>query len=99
MVLLILVDVMSSIIVKRKNKKQKFDERKVYASAYAAAMNAHLSEKESEKIADDVCKKIDSWLKGKHTITSEELSKKITKLLEKHNMDAAFLYETHLDLS
>jgi len=90
---------MNIIVVKRKGHREKYDERKVYASAYAASLNAHLSEQEAEKIAEDVCKKVNAWVEGKHEITSKQLEEHIIKLLEKHNRDAAFLYETHLDLS
>ena len=88
-----------TIVVKRKGHKEKFDERKVYASAYAASLNAHLSEAEAEKIADDVTKKINAWIDGRQQITSKELEQNIIKILDKHNHDASFLYETHLDLS
>jgi len=44
-------------IVKRRGHKEEYDERKVYASAYAACLNVHLGEIEAEEIATKVKRK------------------------------------------
>ena len=86
-------------IVKRKGHSELYDEKKVYGSCYFACRNAHLSEKESEQICDIVCKSITKWVKTKKIVSSNDIFKKLIEELKKHNEDAAFLYETHRDIS
>lgn len=85
-------------IIKRHGKKEKFDERKLYGSVYAAVLNAERSEKKAEMIAEGVCRMIKKKI-GMKAITSENIKKEVIKLLKKYDKDVAFLYETHLDLS
>ena len=47
-------------IVKRKGHKEEYDERKVYASIFAACKNVHLNDSEAEFLADKVAKEITS---------------------------------------
>lgn len=85
-------------VVKRRGIKQRFDERKLYASIYSAALVAGYGELKAEKFADYIC----NIIKKRHvkkTITSTELKKQTIKELKKKDKDIAFLYETHLDLS
>ena len=90
---------MKKHIVKRRGLEQHYDSRKVYASAFAAARNAHLSAIESEKIGDSVTKVVDAWIEKKDEIHSDEIFKKIIEELKKHNKDASFLYKTHRDVN
>ncbi|MBI4050745.1 MAG: hypothetical protein HY396_02100 [Candidatus Doudnabacteria bacterium] len=85
-------------IVKRKGHKEKFDARKVYASVYAACRNAHLSEIQSEKIADSVTKTVEKWIADKAEVSSQQIFEEITKILRHLEPDTAFLYETHRDI-
>ena len=43
-------------IVKRKGHEEHFDERKVYASCFAACMNAQVGAKKAEQCADKATK-------------------------------------------
>lgn len=86
-------------IIKRRGRKEEYDERKVYASVYSASLNAHLNKLEAEKIAAGVSRQITTWLSGKGGASSEEIFKKTAELLKKENPDAAFMYETHRDLA
>lgn len=86
-------------IVKRRGHKEEYDERKVYASSYAACRNAHLPEKEAESIADKVTKDIENWIEDKDEVDSKQIFEEVTKSLAKYNEDASFMYETHLDVS
>ena len=86
-------------IVKRKGHKEMYDERKVYGSCYFACRNAHLSEQESEKISGNVAKMITKWIMKRKMVTSDEIFKNTIYQLNKHNEDAAFMYETHRDIS
>ena len=84
-------------IIKRRGHREKYDERKVYASVYAAALNCHYSEQKSEKIAKEITKKINSWIKKRKEITSEEIRDQIIKNLK--DRDVKLMYKHHLDLS
>lgn len=86
-------------IVKRKGHKEKFDARKVYGSVYAAARNAHLSTEQSEKIAEQAVAHIEKWIDAKKEITSLEIFEEVTRKLRELEKDAAFMYETHRDIS
>jgi len=86
-------------IVKRKGKKEKFDVKKIYGSAYAACLNCHVKEKECERTADKISKSIKKWVGSKKIVSSEQIFKQVVKELKKYNKDAAFMYETHRDIS
>ena len=86
-------------IIKRHGKLEKFDERKVYASSYAACLNCHMNKIDAEKIASNVSKKIKSWIKSKKQTTSDNIFKEVIKVLKKLDKDAAFMYETHRDVN
>lgn len=86
-------------VVKRKGHEEKFDERKVYASCYAACLSSHIEIKKTEKICAKVAKEINSWIKSKTCVSSNEIFKMTIKLLNKHDKNAAFMYETHRDIS
>lgn len=86
-------------IVKRKGHTELYDERKVYGSCFFACRNAHLSVGESEQICSKVTAQITKWIKKKKLVTSDDIFKALINELGKHNEDAAFLYETHRDIS
>ena len=87
------------LIVKRKGHTEPYDERKVYASCYFACRNAHLGEKESEKICEKVCVAVTRNVSKKNFVTSDQIFRILVEELKKHEEDAAFLYETHRDIS
>ncbi len=86
-------------IVKRKGHTEEFDERKVYASCYAACLSSHVPHMEAEKICEKVAKEVKAWVRKKISVTSDKIFKKTTAAMKKHNEDAAFMYETHRDIS
>ena len=86
-------------IVKRKGHKQEFDERKVYASIYAACLSAHVLQEEAESIASLVTREVKKWLADKDEVTSGQVSEQAGKELEHLNKEAAFMYKTHKDIS
>ena len=86
-------------IVKRKGHTELYDERKVYGSCYFACRNAHLGEQESEAICNKAVPAITRLVAKKKIVSSDEIFKRIIQELKKHNEDAAFLYETHRDIS
>ncbi len=83
-------------VVKRKGHKEIYDEKKVYASVYAAALNCHYSEQKAERIAKEVMKKVNLWINKKTAINSEEIREQVIRSLkDKH---VALMYKHHLDL-
>lgn len=86
-------------IIKRKGRQELFDERKVYASCFAAALNGHLSKEDAERLAEDVTNEIKSWISLKPEVSSEELFSKTIEFLNKKNPEIGFLYEAHRDIS
>lgn len=89
---------MELYIIKRKGHAEYFDERKLYASIYSAALNCHKSEEESENLADDVSTKIKQWLNYNPTTKSHKLKTQVIKELNQIDKDIAMMYESHLDL-
>lgn len=86
-------------IVKRHGHVESFDERKVYASCYAACVSCHLPKQKAEAISSKVSMEIKSWIKTKRAVTSSEIFRQVTRSLKKYNKDAAFMYSTHRDIS
>ena len=86
-------------IVKRKGHTEEFDERKVYSSCYASCLAANIKHEEAEKVCDAVSKEVRMWAHKKVMITSDEIFKKTVQAIRKHSEKAAYLYETHRDIS
>lgn len=86
-------------IVKRRGHEERFDERKVYASVYAACLSSHVPHRQAEQIAGKVCRDINRWIDNRRGVTADQLFREITKALRHYQKDAAFMYETHRDLS
>ena len=86
-------------VVKRKGHIEKFDERKVYASCYAACMTSGLHENGCEIISSKVSSEIKKWVIEKKRVTSKQIFKKVVSHLKKAHKPAAFMYETHMDVS
>ena len=86
-------------IIKRKGQLEKYNDKKVYGSCYAACSAAGMTEKECEAISEAVTKDINKWIKTKESVKSSEIFRLVSKLLKKHNEEIAFLYEMHWDIS
>ena len=86
-------------VVKRKGHEEKFSEKKLYKSCYYACKSAHLGAKECAKISKDVTAGVKKQIGKKSCVSSSTIHKTAAKLLRKHNRDAAFMYETHRDIS
>jgi len=85
-----------AIIVKRKGHFEKFDEKKVYGSVYAACASAHYDERLCEKNAEEITSRVKKFVKNKKKIDSIQIRKKVEELLKKKNKELAFFYEQHL---
>lgn len=86
-------------IVKRKGHTEEFDEKKIYGSVFAACMTLRMFEKEGELIADTVTKEVVLYFKDVQKMTNQEIHREVTKRLHKYNPDAAYIYDTHKDIS
>lgn len=86
-------------IIKRKGHKQKFDERKLYASIYAACLSAHIDKEEAAATANLVTREVKKWLEGKKEISSDRIFSQAGGELGHLNKDASFMYTTHRDIS
>ncbi len=86
-------------IVKRRGHTEPFDSRKIYAAVFASCRNAHLSEMLSENIADSVQNRLEEWVEDKQDVTSEQIFRETITVLKALHPDAAFLFETHRDIS
>jgi len=86
-------------IVKRKGHEEHFDERKVYKSCYAACLSAHVARKDADVICKKATKEITQWIKTRKEVTTHQISKEIIRVLKRHDKNAAFMYETHRDVS
>jgi len=88
-----------SHIVKRAGHKEPYDQKKVYASVYAACMSLRVQQQEAELIAEKVTGEINEIIADKSEVTSHQLFVEISSSLERLNPEAAFLYRTHMDVS
>jgi transcriptional regulator NrdR family protein len=85
-------------IVKRKGYEEAFDERKIYASVYAACMSLRMADGEVELIAQTVTKDVKEAIHGAEVVSSNIIHKHVVKSLEQYNADAAYMYDTHRDI-
>ncbi len=87
------------IVKRREGHKEPYDNHKVYASCYAASLNANLKKEEAETLCEKVTATIDAWVDEKDVLTSEEIFEQVIHVLETYNGKVAFLYKTHRDVS
>jgi len=86
-------------VVKRMGHLERFDERKVYASCYAACLSSHMQHINAEKVCEKVTRNVRRWVHSKELVTSNQIFRETGKELRKHSKDAAFMYRTHRDIS
>ncbi len=87
-------------IVKRGAKHtEAYDERKLYASVYAACLSVRTPAGEAELTAGRVCKDVTPWLGTKVEITSADIRRKAMIPLTIYNPDAAYMYQQHPNLT
>ena len=69
-------------IIKRRGHKQKFDERKLYASIYAGCLSANIEKEEAAATSNLVVRELNRWLDEKKEITSNQIFSKVGLLLK-----------------
>jgi len=83
-------------IVKRSpSYTEPYDERKLYASVYAACLCVRTPAGEAELTAERICQDILPWLASKQEVTSADIHHKTANHLKVYNPDAAYMYERH----
>ena len=78
---------------------ERYDERKVYGSVYAACYVVRRRERECEKAANRIAKKMSRLVRKKKKIASSVIARTVASELRKYDVHAAFMYETHRDVS
>lgn len=85
-------------IVKRKGHEERFDERKLYASIFAACMTIRMTDEEAETISTMVTDDIKKIISTKKEVTAHMLHSEAAKSLKKYHPEAAYMYDTHKDI-
>jgi transcriptional regulator NrdR family protein len=86
---------MTHIVKRRKGPSEPYDERKLYASIYAACLSVRAAPADAELIANEVCRDLAPWLEQKPEVTSHDIRLHAAQHLERYNADAAYLYLHH----
>lgn len=82
-------------IVKRAGSTEAYDERKLYASVYAACLSVREHPGSAELIAQEVARDVGKWLEKKHEVTSNDIRRVAAEHLKVINPDAGHIYLTH----
>jgi len=86
-------------VVKRKGHEEKWDDKKLYASCYAACYVAEMKKGQCEKHAQRILSSVKKKLKKKGCVNSHLLAGWVHAELKKINNDAAYMYQTHKDIN
>jgi len=86
------------MVVKRRGKKESFDEKKLYASVYSACKEVDMETQACEHLAGRISNEVKHSLHGRADVTSTEIFGLVIQKLAKSNEAAAFMYETHRDM-
>ena len=82
-------------IVKRKGHTEPYDDRKVYASVFAACQSVREPAGSAELIADKVQKDVSAWISKKHEVTANDIRRQASKHLSVYNPDAGYMLMHH----
>lgn len=82
-------------IVKRAGHSETYDERKLYASVFAACQSVREPAGSSELIADKVVGHVNDWIAKKHEVTSNDIRMQAGKHLKVYHADAGYMYMHH----
>lgn len=82
-------------VVKRVGHSENYDERKLYASIYAACLSVREQPGAAELIAEEVVHQFGKWLENKHEISSNDVRRVAAQYLKALNSDAGHMYLLH----
>jgi transcriptional regulator NrdR family protein len=78
-------------IVKRKGHTEPYDEKKVYASTFAACQSVREPVGSAELIAERVMRDVNNWIEKKHEVTANDIRRQAAKHLTAYNPDAGHM--------
>ncbi len=87
------------LIVKRAGHNEQYDQRKLYASIFAACLAVREPAGSAELIASEVCKHVEAWLGDKHEVTSADIFRHAAKHLGVIQPDAGYIYSNHRNVA
>jgi transcriptional regulator NrdR family protein len=82
-------------IVKRAGHTEPFDEKKVYASTFAACLSVREPVGSAELVAEKVMKDVNGWIAQKHEVTANDIRRQAARHLSAYNPDAAHMLLNH----
>jgi transcriptional regulator NrdR family protein len=86
-------------LVKRNGHNEKYDERKVYGSVFAACKTLRMTDEEAELIAGMVSHETTEEFKNVKAVNAHTIHKFVASNMKKYHPDAAYMYDTHRDIS
>ena len=88
---------MNTQIVKQGGQRdhESYVRDKLHHSIIAACLSVRSSEGSAETAADAVCKAIETWLKERPEVTSDDIRRVAARTLKIHNPEAAYFYTHH----
>jgi transcriptional regulator NrdR family protein len=78
-------------IVKRKGHTELYDEKKVYASVFAACQSVREPSGSAELVAAQVMKDVNDWIESKYEVTANDIRRQAAKHLGAYNPDASYM--------
>lgn len=84
-------------VIKSHGHREPYDEKKIYASVYAAALNCHYPRKKAGAIASQAMKEVDRQVKLHPAITARQIREKVTAIIT--DEDVRLMYRHHFDIS
>lgn len=82
-------------IVKRRGHTETYDQKKVYASVFAACQSVREPAGSSELIAEKVVSEVNKWIEKKHEVTANDIRRQASKHLTVYHPDAGHMLAHH----
>lgn len=89
------MDAAAMVVKLGERPSELFDYGKLFHSVQAACLSVRTPEGEAETTTHKVCGAVLEWLKGHPEVTSNDLRRKASEVLETHHPEAAYLYKHH----
>lgn len=83
------------VIKKGKRPPEEFSPDKLHRSIVATCLSIHTPEGQAKEIAQTVTLGVMNWCETKQEITSADIRRRASKILQQFHPDAAYLYEQH----
>lgn len=80
------------LIVKRAGHIETYDEKKLYASVFAACLAVREPVGTAEVLSDRIISDVNTWIGKKHEVTSNDIRRIASEKLHSYNVEASHLY-------